>query len=123
MNRAATLNAIRAAGEDAKRRDPAVGGIVDEFVADIVRRLTPAVTHARTRFDAVTGIYRQPKDSASPTLQARLVSLPVVPATCGECEHAYTTGDGDVWCSKTRRCTSEPGDAPPDECPLRKGAV
>ena len=50
-------------------------------------------------------------------------ALPVVPATCGECEHAYTTGDGDVWCSKTRRCTSEPGDAPPDECPLRKVAA
>ena len=100
MNRETTIASIRAAGEDAKRRDPAVGGIVDELVADIVRRLTPTVTHARTRWAA----------------------LPVVPATCGECEHIVRKLSVDLCglkCAFQVVAHREPAAA----CPLRKGAA
>lgn len=53
MTRQQAIEAVCAAGEDAKRRDPMTGSIVDALVADIVQRLRqPATTHARTRWNA-----------------------------------------------------------------------
>ena len=55
-------------------------------------------------------------------------ALPVVPATCGECAHRSRENvNGDALCGKLSSRFHErlvgASHAPPDDCPLRKGAA
>ena len=61
-------------------------------------------------------------------LPSTRAALPVVPATCGECAHrSPENANGDALCGKLSSRFHEglvgASHAPPDECPLRKGAV